>query len=271
VSWCARWDLNPDSLNGRQPLKLVRLPISPRARGVLSASQDYTESDTTVNEERPLVVMKLPLFPLHTVLFPGMALPLHIFEPRYRLMINECLKAGGAFGIVLIHSGREVGAPAVPHTIGTTAHISGAERLPDGRLNIEVVGQQRFRILDLHQDQAYLTGTIEEFPLAGGDERPARRSARALLPWLGRYLSLLGDKADAKFDPADMPRDPTSIGYLAAIVAQIPMTEKQRLLGVVTAAELLEHERAIYRREIALLRAMLGSDRPADTTSFSPN
>src|SRR5690242_121607 len=109
----------------------------------------------------PLNVMKLPLFPLHTVLFPGMSLPLHIFEPRYRTMINECLSSGAPFGIVLISSGREVGEPAVPHTVGTTAHISGAERLPDGRLNIEVVGQQRFQIIELHQDQSYLTGTIE--------------------------------------------------------------------------------------------------------------
>jgi Lon protease-like protein len=215
--------------------------------------------------------MKLPLFPLHTVLFPGMALPLHIFEPRYRLMIDRCLKTGGTFGIVLISSGREVGEPAVPHSVGTTAHISGAERLPDGRLNIEVVGQQRFHILSLEDDQAYLTGAIEEFPLAGSDERPARHSARALLPWLGRYLTLLGEKAEAKFDHSALPRDPASVGYLAAIVAQIPMAEKQRLLSLATAIELLEHERAIYRRETALLRAMLHGDRPPDSTSFSPN
>jgi len=200
-----------------------------------------------------------------------MALPLRIFEPRYRLMINECLSTGGPFGIVLISSGREVVEPAVPHTIGTTAHIAGAERLPDGRLNIEIVGQQRFRILDLHQDQAYLTGTIEEYPLVGAGERPARHSARALLPWLNRYLSLLGDKADARFNLASMPRDPASIGYLAAIVAQIPVIEKQSLLGVAAAADLLERERGIYRRETALLRAMLRNDLPTDAASFSPN
>ena len=215
--------------------------------------------------------MQLPLFPLHTVLFPGMALPLHIFEPRYRLMIDECLTTGGPFGIVLISSGREVGDPAVPHSVGTTAHISGADRLADGRLNIEVVGQQRFHLLSLQNDRAYLTGIIEEFPLAGSNERPARRSARALLPWLGRYLNLLGEKAEAKLDPAELPHDPASIGYLAAIVAQIPMAEKQRLLSLATATELLEHERAIYRRETALLRAMLRTDRPPDSSSFSPN
>jgi Lon protease-like protein len=215
--------------------------------------------------------MILPLFPLHTVLFPGMAMPLHIFEPRYRLMVNECLSRGAPFGIVLIEAGREVGEPATPHVIGTTAHIAGAERMADGRMNIEVVGQQRFRILSLRHDQAYLTGTIEEFPLAGGDQRPARRSARALLPWLGRYLALLGEKAETKFDPADMPREPASIAYLAAIVAQIPMPEKQQLLALATAEELLEHERAIYRREIALLRAMLQIQHPTQSTGFSTN
>jgi Lon protease-like protein len=215
--------------------------------------------------------MILPLFPLHMVLFPGMALPLHIFEPRYRLMINECLGAGTPFGVVLIRSGHEVGASAVPHTVGTTAHIAGAERLPDGRFNIEVIGQQRFQVVNLSSDRDYLTGTIEEYPLAGADEGPARRLADALLPWLGRYLQLLGDKAETKFDRAQLPRDPASIGYLAAIVAQIPMAEKQHLLSLATASELLEHERAIYRREMALLRAILTTARAPDASNFSPN
>lgn len=200
-----------------------------------------------------------------------MALPLHIFEPRYRQMINECLGQGAPFGVVLIQAGREVGEPATPHRIGTTAHIAGAERLPDGRLNIEVVGQHRFQILNVHHDQAYLTGTTEEYPLSGGNERPARRSARALLPWLGRYLALLGEKAEAKFNPADMPREPASIAYLAAIIAQIPVSEKQQLLSFATAAELLERERAIYRRETALLRAMLQSRHPNAPPGFSTN
>src|ERR1700757_4702903 len=106
----------------------------------------------TVNESWRLARMKLPLFPLNTVLFPGMALPLRIFEPRYRLMIEECLTSGGSFGVALISSGREVGDPAVPHRVGTSARIAGAERLSDGRLNIEVVGQERFHILDLYHD-----------------------------------------------------------------------------------------------------------------------
>jgi Lon protease-like protein len=215
--------------------------------------------------------MNLPLFPLHTVLFPGMALPLHIFEPRYRLMIEECLATGGPFGVTLISSGREVGEPAAPHFVGTSARISSAERLPDGRLNIEVVGQQRFRILSLHEELPYLSGTIESFPLTGAEDRLARRSARALLPWISRYLNLLGEKAEVRFDHRELPRDPASVGYLAGILVQIPMPEKQRLLCLASAAQLLEAERTIYRRETALLRTLLANGLPTDSTNFSPN
>ena len=215
--------------------------------------------------------MKLALFPLHTVLFPGMTLPLQIFEPRYLEMIGQCLTQSQPFGVVLIDSGREVGGPALPHSVGTVARITSVERQGDGRLHIEAVGQQRFRLLDLHFDHPYLTGTIEEFPLAGAKDQPARQSARALVPWLARYLHLLGEAAEAQLHQQDLPHDPAGVGYLAAIVAQIPMLEKQALLATSTATELLQRERSIYRREISLMRAMLSSDRARAATPFSPN
>jgi len=215
--------------------------------------------------------VKLAIFPLHTVLFPGMTLPLHIFEPRYLEMIGECLTNSQPFGVVLIDSGREVGGPAVPHPVGTVARISSAERQGGGRLHIRAVGQQRFRLLELQYDRTFLTGTIEEFPLAGAKNQPARQSARALVPWLARYLHLLGTAAEAQLHQQDLPHDPAGVGYLAAIVAQIPMLEKQALLATHTATELLQRERAIYRREISLLRAMLSSDRAHAGTPFSPN
>ncbi len=215
--------------------------------------------------------MKIAIFPLHTVLFPGMSLPLQIFEPRYLEMIGECLAKSQPFGVVLIDSGREVGGPAVPHPVGTLAHITSVERQVDGRLHIEAVGQRRFRLLELQYDHAYLTGIIEEFPLTGAKDRPARQSARALVPWLARYLHLLGKTAEAQLHQQDLPHDPAGVGYLAAIVAQIPMLEKQALLATSSAAELLQRERAIYRREISLLRAMLNSDRAQAATPFSQN
>jgi Lon protease-like protein len=208
---------------------------------------------------------------LHTVLFPGMTLPLQIFEPRYLEMIGECLNGGLPFGVVLIDTGREVGGPAIPHPVGTVARITSVERQASSRLHIEAVGQQRFRLLELHYDHAFLTGTVEEFPLAGANDAPARQSARALVPWVARYLHLLGETAEAQLHQQDLPHDPAGVGYLAAIVAQIPMLEKQALLATSTAPELLQRERAIYRREVSLLRAMLSSDRARSATPFSPN
>lgn len=115
---------------------------------------------------------ELPLFPLHSVLCPGIALPLHIFEPRYREMVGHCLETGSPFGVVLIRDGREVG-PLAGHIaeVGTTAAIRQAGRYPDGRLDIVTVGETRFRIVSVDSaSQAYLVGTVEELdePLGGG-------------------------------------------------------------------------------------------------------
>ncbi len=215
--------------------------------------------------------MKLPLFPLNIVLFPGMALPLHIFEPRYRDMISQCVARQELFGVALINDGPEVGGPAGPHPIGTTASITRVEKLPDGRMNIETVGQERFRILALHHEDAYLTGTVEAFPLLETDLAAAQQAAHALRPWLARYLSLFGEATATRFDDDRLPHSPAAVAYLAAIVAQIPMREKQTLLGFETATELLEQERALYRREVSLIRAMLTSGQSRHDPTFSPN
>lgn len=215
--------------------------------------------------------MKLPLFPLNTVLFPGMALPLHIFEPRYRQMISHCLAHQEMFGVVLINNGPEVGGPAIPHPVGTTATITRVEKLPDGRMNIETVGQERFRIVALHHEEVYLSGTLEAFPLEETESESAQQAAQALRPWLARYLSLFGEATATRFDDDRLPQSPAAVAYLAAIVAQIPSLEKQTLLGLETATELLAQERALYRREISLIRAMLTSGQSKHDPTFSPN
>jgi Lon protease-like protein len=222
--------------------------------------------------QRSFQAVRLSLFPLHAVLFPGMALPLHVFEPRYRKLINHCLATGEPFGVVLIRSGPEVGGLAEPHLVGTTAHVKTVERLPDGRMNIEAVGHDRFRIESLsHDTGGSLSGLVEPFPLLGARSGYAQKCAVRLSPWLSRYLALLGQAADTRLDDKTLPDDPAGLAYLAAIVAQIPMTEKQELLALPSAPELLERERAIYRREVSLLRAMLGSRRVRDKATYSLN
>src|SRR5687767_13844296 len=101
---------------------------------------------------------ELPLFPLNTVLFPAMPLKLHIFEERYKTMINECIDNNSPFGVLLIDTGADSGGPlAKPHLIGCTAHITRVQRLPFGRMNIMAVGRERFRVNALFQNKPYLS------------------------------------------------------------------------------------------------------------------
>src|SRR4051794_2122011 len=147
--------------------------------------------------------MELPLFPLHAVLFPGVALPLHIFEERYRSMIGRCIAAGEPFGVVLIKDGREVGeAPVSLAQVGTTAIIRQAGRHPDGRLDIVTVGGRRFRIDELHDDrEPYLVGDVEILDEPIGEREEARRLARRVGSSFIRYLDRLAPTLDASDGP----------------------------------------------------------------------
>ena len=91
--------------------------------------------------------LTIPLFPLHTVLFPGGVLPLRIFEPRYLDMVSDCMKHNSGLGICLIREGKEVGQAAVTYEVGTLARIGYFDRRPDGLLGITVNGESRFRIV----------------------------------------------------------------------------------------------------------------------------
>src|SRR5579884_4466708 len=104
--------------------------------------------------------LELPLFPLDVVLFPGTALPLHIFEPRYRQMIADCVREELPIGIVLARA-ESTFMREEPHAIGTMAEIRDLDRLEDGRLNIIAMGTHRFRILSQHRKKPYLSGLVE--------------------------------------------------------------------------------------------------------------
>ena len=115
----------------------------------------------------------LPLFPLTTVLFPGGVLPIHIFEPRYRQMLDDCLRTGQGFGVVRIQEGTEVGGDAVPHGVGTLAEIIALERLPDGRAFVTVLGKSRFRIESVVREKGYSEARVTALEAVGGDDAAA--------------------------------------------------------------------------------------------------
>lgn len=137
--------------------------------------------------------MQLPLFPLHTVLCPGIALPLHIFEERYRVMVRRCLEGSSPFGVVLIREGAEAGGGTIAFSaIGTTAEIRRAGRYPDGRYDLLVVGTGRFAVEEVTVgDRPYILAeaTLLDDEVADPDE--ARRLANLATRRFVRYLELL--------------------------------------------------------------------------------
>lgn len=198
----------------------------------------------------------LPLFPLDTVLFPGMPLGLHIFEPRYRLMMGRCIEAGTAFGVVLIRSGLEAGGPAQPYDVGCTARVAEVEKLPDGRMNLTAVGEDRFVIHELRYDQPYLVGRVAWLPLEQPQTLETTIGAHRLAPWVRRYLaqiSRLAPDLPVDLSALQLPEDSLMLLYWAATLLQIPSVEKQPLLEAGSAYDLLSLLGRLYRRETALL------------------
>jgi Lon protease-like protein len=199
----------------------------------------------------------LALFPLNTVLFPGMPLPLHIFEERYKLMIGRCIEEERPFGVVLIQEGPEVGGTATPHAVGTTAHIATAKRLDDGRMNLIAVGQQRFRIVEVVREEPYLIARVEML----ADQEPsdevgslAEEVRAAVVTYLRDLFTLL----EQPQGELDMPTEPGRLSLVVAAVLQIPMVERQALLEMTDVAARLQQEREWLARENENQRMLLG-------------
>src|ERR1700744_896271 len=126
----------------------------------------------------------LPLFPLGAVLYPGMLLPLHIFEDRYRQLVRDLLDGPEPrrFGVIAIRKGRETGIDGVQslYEVGCTAVLRRAERQDDGGLDIVTVGTQRFRLTRLEESRPYLQGEVEMLPEEEIDSQAAGPAVRAV-------------------------------------------------------------------------------------------
>ena len=140
----------------------------------------------------------LPLFPLNVVLFPRMTLPLRIFEPRYLQMIDECVHDDGLFGVVYIREGEEVGGPAIPFEVGTTARIVHVEGESPNLLHITTVGQERFVVRRLLHEKPYLVGEVDPYPLTKVDAPEVGALVDAEIALLAVYLDLLTQVSDVQ-------------------------------------------------------------------------
>jgi Lon protease-like protein len=227
--------------------------------------------------------MELPLFPLHTVLCPGIALPLHIFEERYRELVRHCIESESPFGVVLIREGREVGGGAIAFwAVGTLAEIRQAGRYPDGRYDLLVVGTRRFSIDEVHVDERpYLVADVTILDEETGDEAAVRRLANQATRRFVGYLELLQPRSGEAVEEIDIrvevatervvgdepgagdeaperrvviPDDPTTLSYLLAGIIQVELPRRQALLEADTTEERLRQLLGLIDRETALLR-----------------
>jgi uncharacterized protein len=223
----------------------------------------------------------LPLFPLSTVLFPGMRLPLHVFEERYRTLVDELLTGPEPrrFGVIAIRSGREVGAGGVAelHEVGCVAVVRQVAPHPDGRYDLQTVGAERFRLASTDRSRPYLQGEVELLPDGVAEPGAAETAAavvvvRQVQAGFRAYLNALADQGGGVISVADLPDEPVLLSYVIGAAMIIDLPERQSLLAAPDALSRLRLERSLLVRETAMLRAT--TSRPAPDYAheqFSPN
>ncbi len=183
---------------------------------------------------------ELPLFPLSdVVLFPGQSLPLHIFEYRYRMMMNTILESDRSFGILMADT--ETGKPA---HVGCSAQIVQYQRLPDHRFKILTIGQQRFRVLEYQRERPYLVGWVEMVDDEPSDDTPMQLAmeVRELLDDVVRLSQKLTDQ---EIELPQIPRSPLELSYWVASSFHGASNEQQALLETRDTAARLRREAEI--------------------------
>ena len=198
------------------------------------------------------------MFPLGTVLVPSAGLPLHVFEPRYRALVRDCLAGDKEFGVVLIERGSEVGGQDVRTDVGTVARILEAVELPDGRWALATVGVRRVRVLEWLPDDPYPVAELVDWP----DPDPGDGYEVALTDCtarLRRALALAAEAGDATAPATiELSADPVLASYQATAVAPLGPFDRQRLLTADTPEARVAQLAELLRDAIDLLELRLG-------------
>jgi uncharacterized protein len=199
---------------------------------------------------------ELPLFPLGTVLYPGLVLPLHVFEERYRVMVRELLAAEDdrGFGVVAIRAGHEVGADSVGamYDVGCSADIRQVTPYDDGRYDLLATGGRRFRLHAVSTHRPYLVGEVEWLDEELGEDVTVLAAAAAHA--FRGYQRLVAGQ-DRGTDQ-ELPGDPVVLSYLISAAVVLDVADKHRLLAAPDAARRLRLACGLLRRETELLRTL---------------
>lgn len=218
----------------------------------------------------------LPLFPLGAVLYPGMILPLHIFEDRYRQLVRDLLDGPEPrrFGVIAIRKGRETGVDGISalYQIGCTATLREVAEQEDGRYHLVAVGTQRFRLASLDDSQPYLQGEVELLDEEVGDEAGAGLAAQAVRRGFRGYVDTLASRESVEVIVPDLPDEPLMLSYLVAASMILDLSVRQGLLAEPDAERRLGAERALLARETTMLRSLTATPAPdLRNTPYNPN
>ncbi|MEH0842410.1 LON peptidase substrate-binding domain-containing protein [Micromonospora sp. CPCC 205711] len=227
---------------------------------------------------------RLPVFPLGTVLFPGLVLPLHIFEERYRALVRHLVGlpegAPREFGVVAIAAGWEVapgsgtptpgGGGVTLHEVGCTAELRQVTELDDGGFDIVTVGRRRFRIADVDDTATpYLTAEVEWLPEPAGTDETADLLAARVIAVFRQYLGLI--RPDPEDISEQLPEDPTVLSHLVAATAALTVADRQKLLAIDDTTARLRAELRLLNREAALLRQVRAVPVPLSELASPPS
>ncbi len=219
---------------------------------------------------------QVPLFPLNTVMFPGVVTPLHIFEDRYRTLVRELVGIDSVFdrvfGVIAIREGYEVGDHGMQsaHRVGTLVQLTEVEAYDDGRFDIEVIGRQRIRVVDSDNTGPFLRGEVEL--LTDEDEPDAVTEAERTLATFETYRKALSELRGGPVLMGEMPHDPAYLSYSLASTCLLTLPQRQSLLEADTAQERLGMLRRTLHEEMRAMRAI--PSLPATEvarTRWSPN
>ena len=193
------------------------------------------------------------MFPLGSVLVPGMVLPLHVFEPRYQQLTADCLAGDGEFGVVLIERGSEVGGGEVRTAVGTVARVVQAAQLPEGRWALATVGTRRLRVARWLEDDPYPRADVEDWP----DPEPEAADGAALGEVVARLRTVLARSAELG-DPTaaatvELADDVVLASYQAVAVAPLGPSDRQALLAEPTVGARLARLGALLAEELEVL------------------
>jgi Lon protease-like protein len=176
--------------------------------------------------------MEIPLFPLPLVLFPQVVVPLHIFEERYRMMINRCIEESSTFGIVLLPPGTSTESESTIRRVGVTARIIQFDRIEDGRINIMAAGEMRFRILEFTEPTPYWKANVEFFEDDNEREEDLQDSYQDVVRLYREVHRLAAQLRGMEMDIEEIkiPASPATMSHMVSFVLDLDPEAKQSLL-----------------------------------------